>query len=530
VEFTEMDVLQELYNSVREVGDFIFATHRLMEADLNFELPELESSSVDIFSGDPIVCQICEESTEFNDLVECPFDGCKQTCCELCFEKGILSEAWQSCIFCKRSMPLDFILKNNSTEWLKTTFLPRLGKMTLQREIENANSSIPRFKLKQEIDRVQKLIKVTKEKDESYELRKTLKKLTREMEKTVAVQVQDYVCPCPTSACRGFIRADMSCELCTVVVCNTCRCVVDDQKKHKCDPETAKAVAFMEGASKPCPKCRVVVAKAMGCNQMFCTHCKTVFDWGTMTISNSKHVHNPHYFEWREQNQQNNGACEDINDLYLEFSRRGLTFVCDQIRVLNAIRDLSEPDIRTHEDVHFRVLANERIPKGTETRLARVEIENAFGRGLITIMNTSANALEDLIRYVHSQTMATLKMARPLYETLIVYETIVLVCDYAETGDVQYWGYRSVLREEFGLKRRTLQNLQTIRESARTEVQRCRVRIDSLMAPVRTHLNDFGKSIHELARQRREWLDDLCDTYGLSMSERHYAVLYENRS
>jgi len=43
------------------------------------------------------------------------------------------------------------------------------------------------------------------------------------------------------------------------------------------------------------------------CNQMFCTKCNTPFDWRTGQPINGP-VHNPHYFEWMRQRNQNEGV------------------------------------------------------------------------------------------------------------------------------------------------------------------------------------------------------------------------------
>jgi hypothetical protein len=65
---------------------------------------------------------------------------------------------------------------------------------------------------------------------------------------------------------------------------------------HICDENAIKNIEFIKNNinSKPCPKCKIDVWKGDGCEDMYCTACKTFFKWNTLKIIH-KVVHNPEY-------------------------------------------------------------------------------------------------------------------------------------------------------------------------------------------------------------------------------------------
>lgn len=101
--------------------------------------------------------------------------------------------------------------------------------------------------------------------------------------------------PCPKEDCRGFFRNDFICGLCNLKVCK--HCLEEEKEEHKCNPDILKSVKMMEKDSKPCPKCNCIIFKISGCQQIWCTQCKTAFDWGTLQIETGR-IHNPHYWEY----------------------------------------------------------------------------------------------------------------------------------------------------------------------------------------------------------------------------------------
>ena len=93
---------------------------------------------------------------------------------------------------------------------------------------------------------------------------------------------------CPSSTCRGFISLGV-CGVCRSTVCNACRELQSDD--HMCSKETLDTLAAISQDSKPCPSCSAHIFRIEGCNHMFCTHCRTHWDWMSMRILTSSTNH-----------------------------------------------------------------------------------------------------------------------------------------------------------------------------------------------------------------------------------------------
>jgi hypothetical protein len=115
-----------------------------------------------------------------------------------------------------------------------------------------------------------------------------------------------FVRSCPDENCRGFLDNQWKCGICKQYSCSECHVVKgeDCDCNHECNPDDVATAKLLASDTKPCPKCATGIFKIDGCDQMWCTQCKTAFSWRTGAIETK--IHNPHYYEW--QRQMNGGV------------------------------------------------------------------------------------------------------------------------------------------------------------------------------------------------------------------------------
>lgn len=106
-----------------------------------------------------------------------------------------------------------------------------------------------------------------------------------------------YTVNCPENDCKGFLDKNYKCEICKKKFCSQCHELKVQDQEHVCNEDIKASIKTLKKDSKPCPKCSCMIHKIAGCDQMWCTQCKTSFSWRTGKLCTSV-VHNPHYFDW----------------------------------------------------------------------------------------------------------------------------------------------------------------------------------------------------------------------------------------
>ena len=306
-------------------------------------------------------CVICDEkiNKSRHALVCCPY--CSFEACRTCCETFILDKTIVQCM--NTSCGKEWTRKQIGVAFTKAFINGKLKqhreKVLFDREIALLPATQP---LVEEAIRKDKGAEHMKElKETVYLIQLTYKRrqnllsmnlvdiaLVRELDETLATlterhhrimgiiaDLRNYVVPkerkvfvraCPDENCRGFLSSQWKCGLCEQYSCPECHAVKGKNRDcgHTCNPDDVATAKLLAKDTKSCPSCATGIFKISGCDQMWCTQCKTAFSWKTGLIESR--IHNPHYYDWLRQNNggvaprnpgDNAGGCPGFGALEL---------------------------------------------------------------------------------------------------------------------------------------------------------------------------------------------------------------------
>jgi hypothetical protein len=127
-----------------------------------------------------------------------------------------------------------------------------------------------------------------------YHMMRTGQPLGGAVAAPAVAQRAKFIAACPRGDCRGFLSSQYKCGTCDGQFCSKCR----EQKAegHECDPDLVATIAAIVADSRPCPSCATPISRVSGCDQMWCTECRTPFSYATgQRVAGV--IHNPHYFQ-----------------------------------------------------------------------------------------------------------------------------------------------------------------------------------------------------------------------------------------
>lgn len=253
----------------------------------------------------PICCEIYNQT--IRKKIKCNF--CNYATCVGCFKTYCLSSATEpNCMSCKKRWSRDFLVSFLSKNFINNEFKKYQENILFEKEIAMMPSTQIYLEYKniadqyyKRVEEVRKEIQLLMENETNMihlaneYMRKYLNPKSYPISNKEERKSNSALRPCPKENCRGFINNRWNCGVCSCKVCQECHEIKGDE--HKCDPNTIENVKLLKKETKGCPKCFSPIFKIVGCDQMWCTICKTAFSWTTGKIVNGQ-IHNPHYFEY----------------------------------------------------------------------------------------------------------------------------------------------------------------------------------------------------------------------------------------
>ena len=358
-------------------------------------------------------------------VVTCPF--CEFTSCKYCNERYLLQiDNDPKCMNCQRTWPRE-ILNSILTKKFVTGSLKRHREEVL---MDRERSLLPATQpaVEQEMRRREAFQRNEYLKREVIRLRTEMERVRHEMWRQHRVMMganetlpefRAFLHKCPNTSCRGFLSTAYKCSICKMYTCPDCNEIKGDSRDtpHECRPENILTMNMIRKDCKPCPGCAVQIYRVQGCDQMWCTNCQTPFSWRTGHVIHNGVIHNPHLYEW----QQNNPARTNPN----EHNECGLPSVGNVANLLNS-RYSKENMAETQKllmihrfvshtehdelprfvvnneernvDMRIKYLLNEISEENWKVELQRREKKNAKIRDTQLLLRAFVDASTDIIR------------------------------------------------------------------------------------------------------------------------------------
>ena len=253
------------------------------------------------------VCPICCNvfNTTLRKQITCTL--CKADACHACFSHYLMERSTQEaeCMFCNEHISLEFINLHANVGFRKKYKQKMVDELAVSEEAK-IPATIEMVKEEYQVYRTVMYryhIHGPEPRDEILD--DLYERYASDTAPPPPTASSTNTFPCPKDDCHGAV-SDGTCTECKVDVCEKCK-EIKEGEAHVCDKDTLATVNLIVTSTKPCPKCATKIFKIDGCDQMFCTKCHTAFSWQTGKIQ-TKHIHNPHYFEW----QRNGGAAANM--------------------------------------------------------------------------------------------------------------------------------------------------------------------------------------------------------------------------
>jgi len=233
--------------------------------------------------------------------------------------------------------------------------------------------------------------------------------------KAAATERKAFIRRCTFTGCNGFLSTAWKCGICENYSCSECLVVKgkDREAPHTCKEDDVATAKLIAKDTKMCPKCGEGIQRTEGCSQMFCTSCKTPFDWNTGKIISGGYIHNPHYFAYM---RENGGAIARVaGDIQCgglphiraltKFKTKSTEQIVQQIyQSISHTIDVEARRFNAHveevnnEQLRIKFLLNEKTKEDIERQLINHEKKRDRDRVIREVLDTFGNIGAEIFR------------------------------------------------------------------------------------------------------------------------------------
>ena len=262
-----------------------------------------------------VCCEKYNNSTKLK--IVCEYGDCNYECCKSCVRQYLLTTTLDPhCMNCRKHWNQQFLVSNLNKSFITKDYKEHRTEFLCDREISKLPETMElasRYKqikileqkkllVTEEINKLNRLLNEAKNKN--YDIERSIRKLRNNENET---EKKKFIMACANDDCRGFLNINYKCDICNLFTCSKCLEIIGFRKneEHKCNADNIETANLIKKDTKPCPSCATRIFKISGCDQMWCTECKTGFSWTTGKIENGV-IHNPHFFEYQRNNNNNN--------------------------------------------------------------------------------------------------------------------------------------------------------------------------------------------------------------------------------
>lgn len=273
-------------------------------------------------------CSVCcnKYNKSINAVVTC--GTCDYQSCKKCVRTYLLGSANQAhCMNCKVMWNHKFLIDNLNRSFVDTEYKKSRSTIILDEHKSKLSEYMYLVEYESEKRKLEEQLKIESEKlkelkklyyDQFYKVNELKSRAVKSknsrpiidengMIKNIcgeSIEHKKFIMPCRADNCRGFLSTQYKCGLCDQYTCSKCYEIIgtlDKKEAHICKEENILSTEAIKKDSKACPGCGIPISKIIGCSQIYCVECRTVFDYNTLKIQYGGVIHNPHYYEMKKK-------------------------------------------------------------------------------------------------------------------------------------------------------------------------------------------------------------------------------------